>query len=99
MDEMLSRLRARIQGAPADEILLEYLEDAESICLGWMGRKTIPEECKGAVIKMALCLYNRMGIEGQSSHSEGGVSIQVDPIPLEVKTALRPYRVATTGGM
>lgn len=98
MNDLLVALRSRIQGAPSDEVLIGCLEDAEAICLGWMGRTEMPEGCKNAVVRMALSLYNRLGIEGQSSHSEGGVSLNVDPIPLEVKTALRPFRRAVTGG-
>ena len=98
MNDLLSLLRARIQGTPSDEVLIGCLEDAETICLGWMGRSKMPDGCGRAVVRMALALYNRLGIEGQSSHSEGGVSISVDPIPEDVKTALRPYRLCATGG-
>lgn len=97
MIELLSRLRTRVSGSASDEILIECLEDAKAMCLGYMQREEMPEGCESALLRTAVAVYNRIGIEGQISHSEGGVSIVVDSLPQEVKAALRPFRLAKTG--
>lgn len=96
MTELLPRLRARIRDEVDDELLMELLADAEALCLGYMGRDTLPEACESAVLRTAAALYNRMGMEGESSHSEGGVTIQAEAIPGDVAKMLAPYRLART---
>lgn len=84
--------------APPEEVqVLAAVEDAHAACLGYLGRKELPEACKPAVIRCAVAFCNRLGIEGESSHSEGGISMNVDPIPLDVIPMLKPYRLAATG--
>lgn len=94
---LVPEVKKRMAAPPDDEKVMTALEDAHSACLGYLGRKKLPEACKGAVIRTAVAFCNRMGIEGESSHSEGGVSMNVDPIPLDVIPMLRPWRLAITG--
>ena len=79
-------------------MLLELLSDAESLVLGHLNRKVLPEECKNAVLRTAVALYNRMGMEGESNHHEGGVVITADAMPGDVAKMLAPYRLARTVG-
>ena len=90
-------VKMRMASHPDDGKVMAALEDAYAACLGYTGRKALPEECKGAVIRTAVAFCNRLGIEGESSHSEGGISMSVDPIPLDVIPMLKPYRLAATG--
>ncbi len=98
MNDLLLRLRARIPDGASDEMLMELLTDAESLCLGYLGREKMPEACESALLRCACALYNRLGMEGESSHSEGGVAIVADGIPSEVRHMLAPYRLARTVG-
>lgn len=92
-------LRLRIKGCTADDMTLAaLLEDAEMMCRSYTGRSTLPDGTEPALYRMAVTLYNRMGMEGESAHAEGGVSVTADPMPEEIKTMLRPYRLAGTGG-
>jgi len=47
-------------------------------------------------IKLAAIAYNRMGIEGEISHSEGGISIGLESMPDNIKREIAPYRLAKT---
>ena len=96
MMDLLPRLRTRIRDEVDDELLLELLSDAESLVLGYLNRETLPEACKNAVLRTAVALYNRMGMEGESSHSEGGVTFNTESIPGDVKETIRPYRLMGT---
>lgn len=95
---LVLRLKARLQGMLTDNTLAqELLEDAKAACTAYMNREELPDECEGAMLRMACALYNRLGMEGESSHSEGGVNSSVEGIPADVRAMLRPYRLAKTG--
>jgi hypothetical protein len=96
MMDLLPRLRARIRDEADDNLLLEMLTDAKGLVLGHLNRQELPEACENAVLRTAVALYNRMGMEGESSHSEGGVSFNPESIPGDVKEMLRPYRLMGT---
>lgn len=87
----------RMAAPPEEAQVLAAVEDAHAACLGYLCRKELPEECELAVVRCAVAFCNRLGIEGESSHSEGGISMSVDPIPLDVIQMLKPYRLAATG--
>lgn len=100
MNEALVRdLRMRLQlgeDGSRDALLLSLLEEAEAMLCGYLNRQTIPPACKKAMVRLAVALYNRMGMEGATSHNEGGVSVSVDPMPEDVRVMLRPYRIVRT---
>lgn len=96
--DLIPRLRARIREEADDELLTELLLEAEELCKGYTNRDKLPEACKTAVVRTAVALYNRMGMEGESSHHEGGVVIAVEKIPGDVTEMLAPYRLARTVG-
>lgn len=95
MDAM-ERLRARLPDA--DGALLEsLLADACSAICAYTRRSALPDVLVGAQVELAVIYYNRQGIEGESSHSEGGVSRGMDALPEGVMAQLRPYRLAVAG--
>ena len=47
-------------------------------------------------MRVAAILYNRMGMEGESSHSEGGVVRTAEMLPEDLKRWLNGWRVART---
>lgn len=100
MNEALVReLRLRLQlggDGSRDDLLLSLLEEAESMVCSYLNRQTMPPACKKALVRLAVALYNRIGMEGASSHNEGGVSVTVDPMPEDVRVMLRPYRIVRT---
>lgn len=77
---MEDRLAARLPEAKEEE-RRALLEDAEGMLLAYTGRMMLPGALQTAVVQLALVLYNRKGIEGQSAHSEGGVSRSMEGIP------------------
>ncbi len=95
---MLNDLRRRIGEEPKADI---FLEDAKALAEMYTGRKIcaadeaeIPAALRQAVLRLAVVLYNREGIEGEAVRSEGGVSRSMEGIPLEVEFMLKPYRQA-----
>lgn len=90
MDE---RLALRIPKASQAE-REALLEDAEGMILAYTGRRTLPETLETAKVQLAVVLYNRQGIEGETGHSEGGVSRSMEALPEEIRRQIAPYRLA-----
>lgn len=87
------RLKARLPSAKEAE-LTALLEDAEGMILAYTGRRLLPSALETAQVQLAVVLYNRQGIEGQTAHSEGGVSRTMEDLPDGVKRQIAPYRLA-----
>ena len=96
---MLDKLKRRLgmEGTDKDELLAELIEDATQFVLSYTGRQTLPTPLQGAVCEIAAGSYNLLGLEGSTSHSEGGVSDSIQPISEKVTEQLKPWRVARVG--
>lgn len=97
---MLEKLRRRLpDAADADAALLEDLiEDAGRFICAYTRRDAVPAELGGAQIQLAAVFFNRMGMEGETRHDEGGLSRDVALLPEDIACQLRPYRLARAVG-
>ena len=91
---MLNRLKLRLPDAHNDMLLDELLDSAGSMICAYTGRTEVPAALRGAQVEIAAVLYNRMGMEGETEHTEGSVRRSVDGIPAEIRAQLNPYRLA-----
>ena len=82
------------ENAYENAVLEVLLEEAEGMLLAYTGRMTLPGALETAMVQLAVVLYNRQGIEGQSAHSEGGVTRTMEGIPQEILRQAAPYRLA-----
>lgn len=87
------RLIARLPCESPEKLEALYL-DAVGMVLAYTGRQTLPAQLETAVVQLAMILYNREGIEGETSHSEGGVSRTMEGLPDEIRRQIAPYRLA-----
>lgn len=95
--EKLVILKLRLPDATGKDALLQSLiQEAGAAILNQTNRETIPAQLEYTQVKLAAIAYNRMGIEGENSHSEGGISVSVDSVPEDIKREINPYRVAKT---
>ncbi len=92
----LTKLKRRIPGADSD-LLQDMLDDAEAYILAYTGQPTLPDGLLSAQLRIAAARYNALGLEGQSAHSEGGVSVSVDQLPPDLQAELNRYRLAKVG--
>lgn len=94
--EQLSKLKARIPEIvdnSQDALLTQLLEDAGSSILDYTNRTTLLAQMESLQRELALIYYNKIGLEGIASQSQGGISIQVvEGIPKEIKSRLNRYR-------
>jgi len=87
------KLAARLPDAQAD-VRGALLEEAKDMILAFTGRHALPAALCTAQAQLAAVLYNRMGIEGETAHSEGGVSRTLEGMPEEIRRQIAPYRLA-----
>lgn len=90
----VKKLLRRIPDAE-EALAADMLDDAEAFILAYTGRTDIPETLYHIVVQLAVIYYNRMGMEGETSHSEG-VSRTVEMLPEDIRRQLNPYRIART---
>lgn len=95
--EMTDALALRL-GVTEDaqkEKLKGLIEDALILILDFTGRddKDIPEPLYYYARQLAVISWNREGMEGETSRSEGGISQTfVTAIPEDIQSGLRRYR-------
>ncbi len=97
---MLERLRRRLPDAGEDEDMLlnDLIADAGRFICAYTCRESVPLALEGAQLELAAVMYNRMGMEGESSHGEGGVNRVAELLPENIACQLRPWRRARTVG-
>ena len=75
-----------------EEVANVCLSMAEDAVLDYIGRDKVPKGADSIVIKLAVIYYNRIGNEGESSRTEGGISQSfVTDIPEDIKRQLHNY--------
>ena len=91
--EELKRLIPDIADDSKDELLTGLLEQAEEYILAYCNRVRLPESMRAGQVRLALLYYNRMGIEGESAHGEGGVTRSVSALPEDLRAWLDARRL------
>lgn len=94
--EKLVALKLRLPDAENIGLLQSLLDEAGAAILAMTGRDEIPDPLHYTQVKLAAIAYNRMGIEGEASHSEGGVSVSVEGLPENIRKEIAPWRLART---
>ena len=87
------KIRLGIKNTDEDDLLMMLLGDAEGEILDYCNRDVLLPKMESLQRELAIIYYNRMGSEGESSRSEGGVSVSYSTvIPESLKSRLRSYR-------
>lgn len=96
--DLLRRLRRRLpaETAAEDALLCDLLADAHALMLSYLNRTELPDALIPALLRLTTMLFNRLGMEGESSRTEGSVSMTVDSLPAEIIAQLTPYRLMRT---
>ena len=95
---LLALLRRHLPDASeTDAELLAILDDAASLICALTWRLCVPEPLRNAQVRLAVVMYNRRGMEGESEHTEGDVRRGVSGLPAELRTEIYAYRMARVG--
>ena len=87
-----------VTGCQDETLVASLLEMAEEEILALTNRTVLIDRLKPAKRKWALIAYNRMGTEGETSRSEGGISASFVEIPAEIKSVVEQCRIARVAG-
>lgn len=91
--EQLDKLKLSLDVTDQDDLLQILLDDAEADVLTWTNRATLPVQLEATVRQIATIRYNVQGIEGQTTHSEGGISRSFDLLPKDVQSTINSFRL------
>jgi len=91
---MISKLKRRLPDLKDDLLLQDLIEAAAGMICAYTGRESVPLQLEETQIEIACMIFNRMGMEGESAHSEGSVSHAVDSLPEFLRRAMNPFRLA-----
>ena len=95
---MLAKLKRRLPDATDDALLNDLLAEAGAFICAYTRRAAVPEGLEDAQVRVAAILFNRMGMEGERVHGEGGVNRVAELLPENIACQLRPWRRARTVG-
>ena len=95
--EQLEKIKL-LTGESNEGLLSLLLEEAENRILVYTNRKKMPKGLLTIQLDMAVIAYNKLGSEGATSHSEGGISVSFEEMPKSVYEMLNKYRLARVGG-
>ena len=76
----------------SEEVADVCLSMAEDAVLDYIGRESLPTSAESIMIKLAIIYYNRLGNEGETARSEGGISQSFcTDIPEDIQRQLWNY--------
>lgn len=93
---MLAKLKRRLPDAQDDALLGDLLEEAGAFLRAYTRRDAVPAALEDAQVRIAAMMFNRMGMEGEVSHNEGGVSRTAELLPEDLRRWLNGWRLAKT---
>lgn len=88
------KLQLGIKDNSQDNLLTLLLDDVQVDLLAWTNRETLPVALESTQRQIAIIRYNMMGVEGQTSHSVGGISRTFDELPPSVRQSIGQHRLA-----
>ncbi len=87
------KIKLGLKNNKDDDLLLLYLDDAKTYILDYCNIKKLNEKLERVAIEIAIIYYNKNGVEGQLSHSEGGISRSyTDDLPKRIVKILKSER-------
>ena len=89
------KLLLGIANTSKDPLLTLLLSRAKNYIYTYCNRSDIPAALDDAHLDLTVIYYNRVGVEGQQSHSEGSVSRSMIDVPVNITNQLNRYRLAT----
>lgn len=88
----------KLTGESDEELLSLLLLMAEERLLELTNRTKMTTKLTSAKRNWAVIAYNRLGMEGEGSRSQGGISSAFIEIPEEIMGAIKAFRIARVGG-
>lgn len=88
----------KLTGESDEELLSILLKMSEDTILALTNRKVLPDSLVTTQTKLAVIAYNRLGTEGETSRSEGGISSAFSDMPEDILKSIKSKRLGKVGG-
>lgn len=88
----------RMTGENDTDILALLLEQAENRILAYTNRSYLTAMLEQVKLDWSVIAYNRLGTEGETSRSQGGITASFDEIPESIRKAMNNNRLAKVAG-
>jgi hypothetical protein len=95
--EVISKFKI-LSGLNDEPLISAIWEQAQSVVLELTNRKEFVIELEAITLDIAVIMSNRLGTEGETSRTEGGISISFDDLPYSLQCRISNYRLAKVGG-
>jgi hypothetical protein len=92
LEKMKTKLGMSLTDVSKDDLLNLYLEDAEKDILELSHLPEVSDALLSTQVDLAILYYNKQGIEGQTAHSEGGISRTFEGVPDNILRKIRSRR-------
>lgn len=94
LTEIVSALSTRLENVN-NALLTELVKESIAQVLDYTGQKKLVGSMDIYVKKLTVINYNRLGIEGETQRSEGGITNYLETgIPKDIRQGLNSYRIA-----
>ncbi|WP_082673041.1 head-tail connector protein [Paenibacillus senegalimassiliensis] len=93
LEKLKLQLGIKLDDDAEDSLLTLMLEDAEQDVLTWTNRTEVPTSLESVVRQVVVIRYNKQGAEGQTSHSEGGISRSFEDLPKGLQQSILQKRL------
>lgn len=91
---MATALGTRLNNSD-EALMIDLIEEAVALVLDYTGQKKLVGNLAIYVKRLAIVNYNRLGLEGETQRSEGGVTNYLETgIPKDIRQGLNQYRIA-----
>lgn len=92
--EQLEKLKLKlgITDNSQDALLQVRLDDAADFITAITNTEDVPHKLLSTQEELAIIAYNKQGIEGQISHSEGGISRTFEDVSESTMKKIRSFR-------
>lgn len=87
------KIKLDIKDNNEDPLIELLLDEAKETILDITNLDIIPLGLEGAQRDLAIIAYNKIGVEGETSHSEGGISRNYEDIPSSLMKKLKAFRI------
>lgn len=89
----------KVTGESDEQLLSFLLQKAKNTILAETNRVELPQALESAQLDLAEYFYQRQGVSGETSRSEGGVSVSYDVnVPSHIMRVIQNYRIVRVGG-
>ncbi|MCM1564920.1 MAG: phage head-tail connector protein [Dehalobacter sp.] len=92
LEKLKIKLGIALADSAKDDLLNLYLTDAEELIIELSHMDAVPTSLSAVQVDLAIIAFNKQGIEGQTAHSEGGISRTFEDIPESMLKKIRSCR-------